>query len=207
MATIYLTATPLKAMALTLVATLGMLTVESTADHLEHPFSDDGNNERCYYYHLYETGVAAPPAAPTSAPTSMPAGIPTPVPMLMPSLASTGMPTPVPPTSVPTDIPTDKPLDMYYGKFAFHLVMNANAMEVKSCMEQADVSAALEQSLLTVSDSPLSAIFVISVTSIMRSSVVESKVVAECSIARRHSETVEAIAGKLQRLLHPSDPP
>jgi hypothetical protein len=113
----------------------------------------------------------------------------------------------VPPTSVPTDIPTDKPLDMYYGKFAFHLVMNANAMEVKSCMEQADVSAALEQSLLTVFDSPLSAIFDISVTSIMRSSVVESKVVAECSIARRHSETVEAIAGKLQRLLHPSDPP
>jgi hypothetical protein len=59
-------------------------------------------------------------------------------------------------------------------QFAFHLVVNANAMEVKSCMKQADVSAALEQSLLTVFDSPLSAIVDISVTSIMRSSVVES---------------------------------
>jgi hypothetical protein len=28
-------------------------------------------------------------------------------------------------------------------QFAFHLVVNANAMEVKSCMKQADVSAAL----------------------------------------------------------------
>jgi hypothetical protein len=52
-------------------------------------------------------------------------------------------------------------------------------MAGKSCMKQADVSAALEQSLLTVFDSPLSAIVDISVTSIMRSSVVESKVVAE----------------------------
>jgi hypothetical protein len=52
-------------------------------------------------------------------------------------------------------------------------------MAVQSCMKQADVSAALEQSLLTVFDSPLSAIVDISVTSIMRSSVVESKVVAE----------------------------
>jgi hypothetical protein len=108
---------------------------------------------------------------------------------------------------VPTDIPTDKPLDMYYGKFAFHLVMNANAMEVKSCMEQADVSAALERSLLTVFDSPLSAIFDISVTSIMRSSVVESGVVAECSIARRHSETVEATAGKIAETITPKRPP
>jgi hypothetical protein len=61
--------------------------------------------------------------------------------------------------------------------------------------EANSVSTALEQSLLTVFDSPVSAIVDISMTSIMRSSVVESKVVAEYSIARRHSETVEAIVG------------
>jgi hypothetical protein len=43
-------------------------------------------------------------------------------------------------------------------QLAFRLVVNANSMEVKSCMKRADVSAALEQSLLIVFDSPLSAI-------------------------------------------------
>jgi hypothetical protein len=47
------------------------------------------------------------------------------------------------------------------------LVVTANAMEMKSCMEQANVSAALEQSLLAVFDSPLSAIVDVSVTSIV----------------------------------------
>jgi hypothetical protein len=60
--------------------------------------------------------------------------------------------------------------------------------------------------IATVFDSPLSAIVDVSVTSIMRSSVVESRVDAEYSVARRHSETVEAIVGTLQGLLRPSDP-
>jgi hypothetical protein len=101
--------------------------------------------------------------------------------------------------------PTDKPLDMYYGNsLSFGCECKRHGSEVLH--EASRCERSLEQSLLTVPGSPLSAIVDIGVTSIMRSSVVESKVVGEYSIARRHSETVEAIVGKLQRLLHPATP-
>jgi hypothetical protein len=124
----------------------------------------------------------------------------------MQALVTSVPPTTMAPTGLPTNTPTNTPLKLYFGKFAFLLILDATVMEVVSAMNQADVNAALAKSLLSVFVSPMIAIIDISVTPIRRRSVVEYKVVVAYSLAIRLSySNVQIIAENLDKLFIPDD--